>query len=123
MHILLISSHRHDRFAGSVPVRPIPLGLAILLGALRDSPHEVQPLGLEWATRLQPGQMDAEPGNLMREAGCQRPSLPAPDRSGSRSPTSIATAPSCLVPRNRRVTPAVARGREARAEPERPPPS
>jgi len=42
MQILLISSNRHDRFVGSVRIRPIPLGLAILMGALRESRHEVR---------------------------------------------------------------------------------
>src|SRR3972149_3632502 len=46
MRILLISTNRHDRFVGSLPVRPIPLGLAILLGALRGSRHEVHALDL-----------------------------------------------------------------------------
>ncbi len=46
MRILLISTNRHDRFVGSLPVRPIPLGLAILLGALRDSQHQVHVLDL-----------------------------------------------------------------------------
>ncbi len=46
MRILLISTNRHDRFVGSLPVRPIPLGLAILLGALRETRHEVQVLDL-----------------------------------------------------------------------------
>ena len=46
MRILLISTNRHDRFVGSLPVRPIPLGLAILLGALRGSRHEVHVLDL-----------------------------------------------------------------------------
>jgi radical SAM superfamily enzyme YgiQ (UPF0313 family) len=46
MRILLISSNRHDRFAGSLPVRPIPLGLGILLGALRGSRHRVHLLDL-----------------------------------------------------------------------------
>lgn len=46
MRILLISSNRHDRFAGSLPIRPIPLGLAILLGALRDTPHATRVLDL-----------------------------------------------------------------------------
>ena len=46
MQILLISSNRHDRFAGSLPIRPIPLGLAILLGALRETRHTVHVLDL-----------------------------------------------------------------------------
>lgn len=46
MRILLISSNRHDRFVGSLPIRPIPLGLAILLGVLRGSRHEVHVLDL-----------------------------------------------------------------------------
>lgn len=46
MRILLISSNRHDRFAGSLPIRPIPLGLAILLGALRETRHTVHLLDL-----------------------------------------------------------------------------
>src|SRR5574341_2147553 len=46
MRILLISTNRHDRFVGSLPVRPIPLGLAILLGVLRDTLHEVHVLDL-----------------------------------------------------------------------------
>jgi len=46
MQILLISSNRHDRFAGSLPIRPIPLGLAILLGALRETRHTVHLLDL-----------------------------------------------------------------------------
>jgi radical SAM superfamily enzyme YgiQ (UPF0313 family) len=46
MRILLISTNRHDRFVGSLPIRPIPLGLAILLGALRRSRHEVHALDL-----------------------------------------------------------------------------
>jgi len=46
MRILLISTNRHDRFVGSLPIRPIPLGLAILLGALRGSRHEVHALDL-----------------------------------------------------------------------------
>jgi radical SAM superfamily enzyme YgiQ (UPF0313 family) len=46
MRILLISTNRHDRFVGSLPVRPIPLGLAILLGVLRDTHHEVRVLDL-----------------------------------------------------------------------------
>lgn len=46
MRILLISTNRHDRFVGSLPVRPIPLGLAILLGSLRGSRHEVHALDL-----------------------------------------------------------------------------
>jgi radical SAM superfamily enzyme YgiQ (UPF0313 family) len=46
MRILLISTNRHDRFVGSLPIRPIPLGLAILLGVLRDTHHEVHVLDL-----------------------------------------------------------------------------
>jgi radical SAM superfamily enzyme YgiQ (UPF0313 family) len=46
MRILLISGNRHDRFAGSLPIRPIPLGLAILLGALRETRHAVHLLDL-----------------------------------------------------------------------------
>jgi radical SAM superfamily enzyme YgiQ (UPF0313 family) len=46
MRILLISTNRHDRFVGSLPVRPIPLGLAFLLGALRVTRHEVHLLDL-----------------------------------------------------------------------------
>ncbi len=46
MRILLISTNRHDRFVGSLPVRPIPLGLAILLGALQGSRHTVHVLDL-----------------------------------------------------------------------------
>ena len=46
MRILLISTNRHDRFVGSLPVRPIPLGLAFLLGVLRDTRHEVHVLDL-----------------------------------------------------------------------------
>ncbi|HSD51522.1 MAG TPA: cobalamin-dependent protein, partial [Candidatus Methylomirabilis sp.] len=46
MRILLISTNRHDRFVGSHPVRPIPLGLAILLGVLRETRHEVHVLDL-----------------------------------------------------------------------------
>lgn len=46
MRILLISANRHDRFVGSLPVRPIPLGLAILLGALQGSRHAVRVLDL-----------------------------------------------------------------------------
>jgi len=46
LRILLISSNRHDRFAGSLPIRPIPLGLAILLGALRETHHSVRLLDL-----------------------------------------------------------------------------
>lgn len=46
MRILLISSNRHDRFAGSLPIRPIPLGLAFLLGVLRETHHAVHVLDL-----------------------------------------------------------------------------
>ena len=46
MRLLLISSNRHERFAGSLPIRPIPLGLAILLGALRGTRHAVRVLDL-----------------------------------------------------------------------------
>ncbi len=46
MRLLLISSNRHDRFAGSLPIRPIPLGVAILMGALRRSHHIVHLLDL-----------------------------------------------------------------------------
>lgn len=49
MRILLVSSNRHDRFVGGVPIRPIPLGLAILLGALRGSRHGVHLLDLMFA--------------------------------------------------------------------------
>jgi radical SAM superfamily enzyme YgiQ (UPF0313 family) len=49
MRILLISSNRHDRFAGRLPIRPIPLGLAFLLGALRGSRHAVRLLDLMFA--------------------------------------------------------------------------
>ncbi len=49
MRILLISSNRHTRFAGSLPIRPIPLGLAILHGALQGSRHSVRLLDLMFA--------------------------------------------------------------------------
>jgi radical SAM superfamily enzyme YgiQ (UPF0313 family) len=48
MRILLISSNRHDRFA-SLPIRPMPLGLAILLGVLRGTRHQVHALDLMFA--------------------------------------------------------------------------
>jgi B12 binding protein len=54
MRILLISSNRHDRFAGSLPIRPTPLGLAILLGALRETRHVVHFLDLMFVRTPQP---------------------------------------------------------------------
>jgi hypothetical protein len=54
MRILLISSNRHDRFAGSLPIRPIPLGLTILLGALRETRHTVHLLDLMFIRTPQP---------------------------------------------------------------------
>lgn len=49
MRILLVSSNRYDRFAGGVPIRPVPLGLAILMGALRGSRHRIHLVDLMFA--------------------------------------------------------------------------
>jgi len=49
VRILLVSANQHDRYLGSLPLRPVPVGLAYLAAGLDTSRHPVRVLDLMFA--------------------------------------------------------------------------
>ena len=84
MRILLISANRHDRYLGSLPLRPAPVGLAYLAAGLDTARHPVRVLDLMFAADPERAVEEAaaafEPGLVgiaVRQADNQAPSRPA----------------------------------------------
>src|SRR5262245_18013560 len=59
MRLLLISANRHDRYLGSLALRPAPIGLAYLAAGLDTARHPVRVLDLMFA---------ADPEHAVEEA-------------------------------------------------------
>ena len=83
MRILLISANRHDRYVGSLPMRPAPIGLAYLAAHLDTARHPVRVLDLMFATDPERAVEEAvaafDPGLVgiaVRQADNQAPSRP-----------------------------------------------
>ncbi len=83
MRILLISANRHDRYAGSLPIRPAPIGLAYLAAHLDTARHPVRVLDLMFAADPERAVEETvaafDPGLVgiaVRQADNQAPSRP-----------------------------------------------
>jgi len=83
VRILLISANRHDRYLGSLPLRPVPIGLAYLAAGLDTARHPVRVLDLMFAADPERAVEEAvaafDPGLVglaIRQADNQAPSRP-----------------------------------------------